>query len=55
MHIWAVNISKMVTDRAITIAIKYQAEHGLSISVFQFDLGDSKGQLGSWNGVSQIV
>ena len=39
INILTVNISKMITDRTnITIAIKYEIEYGLSISVFKFDL-----------------
>ena len=39
-HIRTVSISKMVTDLAnITIDIKYEVESGVSISIFQFDLG----------------
>ena len=40
IHIWIVNISKMVTDSTnITIAINYEVEYGLSIGAFKFDLG----------------
>ena len=52
IHTWTMNISKKVTDRVnTTIAIKYEVEYGLSISVFRFDLRLFKGQLGSWNGM----
>ena len=38
-YIWTVNISKLLTDRAnITIAINYDVEYALSISIFKFDI-----------------
>ena len=40
MYILTANIYKMVTDRDnIAIAIKFEVEYGLSISIFRFDLG----------------
>ena len=39
MHVWAVNISKLVTDATnITFAIIYKFDYVLSISIFKFDL-----------------
>ena len=53
MNILIANIAKMVTYTVnITIVIKYQVAHGLSITIFTLTLAYCKGQLDHWNGAS---
>ena len=39
LHISTANISKIMTDEAKIIAIKYEVAYGLLIGIFRFDLG----------------
>ena len=54
MHLFTVNISQTMTDRA-NIAICNRVASGFQLADLNLTVTYSKGQLGCWNGVLQNI
>ena len=55
MHISAVNFSQMLTDRANILPPNRKSHVGFRLPDLNLILTYSKGQLGSWNGLSPNI